>query len=161
MNRILKIVAVVALALSVVALAGCSTSTDSGESGGMSASPSGVWGYVAGEEYAQLEVEDTQVGVDSLTVARVLAPTDAWIVVHLDDNGKPGARVGLQHVSKGENLDVQVELKDVTTPKVIVAVHADKGENGVFDFDMDDMMKSPDRPFFVNEKELARVIRVK
>ncbi len=162
MNRILKISAVMALALSLSALAGCSASSEkNAKSDAMSAAPTGVWGYVAGEQYAQLEVEGAQLGVDSLTVARVLAPTDAWVVVHLDDNGKPGARVGVQHISKGENLDVQVELKDVTSPKVIVAVHADKGESGVFDFDMKNMMKSPDRPFFVNEKELATVVTVR
>jgi hypothetical protein len=94
-------------------------------------------------------------------VDRVLAPGDAWIVVHADDNGKPGMRIGLAHISKGESTDVKVELEDVTTAKVIVAVHADRGEKNEFDFDMMSPTMSPDRPYFVDEKELALVVTVR
>lgn len=119
-----------------------------------------VWGYVTGEEFGQLEVSD-QPGVDTLVVKRVKAPSDAWIVVHLDDNGMPGDRVGVQHISKGESRDVKVALKGITSEKVIVAVHADKGEADNFEFDMEDKLGSPDRPFFVNNKELAKVVTVR
>ena len=119
-----------------------------------------VWGYVTGDKFAQLEVSD-QPGVDKLVVKRVMAPTDAWIVVHLDDNGMPGDRVGVQHISKGVSRDVEVTLKGVTSEKVIVAVHADKGEADKFEFYMEDKLGSPDRPFFVNEKELAKVVTVR
>lgn len=119
-----------------------------------------VWGYVTGEEFGQIDVVD-QIGVDTLVVKRVKAPSDAWIVVHLDDNGKPGERVGIEHISKGESRDVEVELKGVTSEKVIVAVHADKGEADEFEFYMEDKMGSPDRPFFVNDKELAKVVAVR
>ena len=87
-----------------------------------------VWGYVAAEKNAQLAIDENQTGNDALVVKRVLAPTDAWVVVHLDDNGMPGDRVGLKHISKGESTDVEVPLKDVKSEKVIVAVHADKNE---------------------------------
>jgi len=119
-----------------------------------------VWGYVTGEEFGQLKVVD-QIGVDTLVVKRVKAPTDAWIVVHLDDNGMPGARVGVEHISKGESRNVKVSLKGVTSEKVIVAVHADKGEADKFEFYMEDKLGSPDRPFFVNNKELADVVTVR
>ena len=120
-----------------------------------------VWGYVAAADGAQLEIEADQLGTDELVVDRVLAPGDAWIVVHADDNGKPGMRVGLAHVDKGESIDVKVALEDVTTAKVIVAVHADRGEAGEFDFDMMSPTMSPDRPYFVDEKELALVVTVR
>lgn len=119
-----------------------------------------VWGYVTGADSGQLELTD-QIGVDTLVVERVKAPTDAWIVVHLDDNGMPGDRVGVQHISKGESRDVEVKLKGVTSEKVIVAVHADKGEADTFEFDMMDKLGSPDRPFFVGNKELAKVVTVR
>ena len=76
-------------------------------------------------------------------------------------NGKPGMRVGLAPVKRGESLDVKVPLKDLTTPKVIVAVHADKGTAGEFDFDMMNKEMSPDRPFFVDGAELAKVVTVR
>jgi len=119
-----------------------------------------VWGYVTGAEFGQLEVAD-QPGVDTLVVKRVKAPADAWIVVHLDDNGMPGDRVGVEHISKGESRNVKVALKGITSEKVIVAVHADKGEANKFEFYMEDKLGSPDRPFFVNNKELAKVVTVR
>ena len=53
---------------------------------------------------------------------------------------------------------MKVPLEDLTTPKVIVAVHADKGIAGTFDFDMMNKEMSPDRPFFVDGTELAKVV---
>lgn len=120
-----------------------------------------VWGYVASADSAQLELAEDQDGVDELVVDRVLTPGDAWIVVHADDNGKPGMRVGLARVEKGESTDIKVKLEELTTPNVIVAVHADKGKSGEFDFDMMNKEMSPDRPYFVDEKELAKVVKVR
>ncbi|MDO8848749.1 MAG: hypothetical protein Q7W51_10235 [Coriobacteriia bacterium] len=154
MNRPLTRLLVVALALGALALAGCTTDIEA------SHPTDGVWGYVAAADDAQLEIAGSATA-DALVVDRVLAPGDAWIVVHLDDDGAPGMRVGLQHVSEGESLDVAVALEDVTTETLIVAVHADKGAADEFDFDMDDPAGSPDRPYFVDEKELAVVVDVK
>ena len=148
--------ALAAMLAGTVALAGCTSPSDAETS-----DDPDVWGYVAAPDSAQLEIAADQTGTDELVVDRVLAPGDAWIVVHADDNGKPGMRVGLAHVSKGETTDVKVELEDVTTAKVIVAVHADRGERDEFDFDMMNAKMSPDRPYFVDEKELALVVTVR
>lgn len=158
MKRYIKVAVLIALALGSLALAGCAGQAKVEEGEEMKLPQ--VWGYVTGEKFAQLEVAD-QVGVDTLRVDRVVTPADAWVVVHLDDNGMPGERVGLKRISKGENLDVEVPLKDVTTEKVIVAVHADKGTPGEFDFDMERKMQSPDRPFFVNDEEMAKSVAVR
>ena len=120
-----------------------------------------VWGYVASADKAQLDVAENQNGANEIVVKRVLAPSDGWIVVHADMNGKPGMRVGLAPVKRGESLNVRVPIKDLTTPKVIVALHADKGTAGTFDFDMMNKEMSPDRPFFVNGAELAKVVTVR
>jgi hypothetical protein len=115
---------------------------------------------VAGENVA-LEVED-QAGVeDELAVSRVLAPDDSWIVVHLDDDGMPGMRVGLLLVAEGQSFDLKVPLDEpVTTRNVIVALHADRGERGKFEFDMEEFMRSPDKPYFVDLEEVAVVVGV-
>lgn len=155
MNRILRMSALLAVASVVLVSAGCMSSKPA------ATDTSKVWGYVAAPDKAQLEVAPDQNGVKDLVVKRVLAPSDAWVVVHADMNGKPGMRVGLAHVKKGESLNVKVPLKDLTTPKVIVALHADKGTPETFDFDMMNKEMSPDRPFFVNEKELALVASVR
>ncbi len=155
MKRILLASVMLALAGAALVATGCTTSKQA------ETDTSKVWGYVASADKAQLELDEQQDGAKSLVVKRVLAPSDAWVVVHADMNGKPGMRVGLAHVKRGESLDVKVPLKDVTTPKVIVAVHADKGTADKFDFDMMNKEMSPDRPFFVGGSELAKVATVR
>ena len=94
-------------------------------------------------------------------LARV-APNDAWIVVHLEKDGGPGQRVGLKHINSGETSDTVVKLDPVPlTPNLLVAVHTDAGDPGLFNFDMDDKLNSADQPFFVDGKELAIKVRVK
>lgn len=121
-------------------------------------SGSEVWGYVASADDAQLDVADEQSGTERIVVDRVQSPGPAWVVVHADDNGMPGERVGLAPIEQGESRDVEVELENVTTERVIVAIHADMGTPGEFDFDMMDKEASPDRPYFVDGKELAAVV---
>ncbi len=155
MKRIALASVMLALLGATVVLSGCSTaSMDKTDT-------SKVWGYVATADKAQLELDENQNGVDELVVKRVLSPTDGWIVVHADMNGKPGLRVGLAHVKRGESVNVKVKLKDLTTPKVIVAVHADKGTKDKFEFDMMNKEMSIDRPLFVNGKELAKFASVR
>jgi hypothetical protein len=155
MNTKMIAAALAVLAVGALVLTGCAGTTETAQK-----DPK-VWGYVASADSAQIDLADKQDGVDELVVDRVLAPGGAWVVVHADDNGKPGMRVGLAHVDKGENTNVKVKLKDLTTPKVIVAVHADKGEADKFDFDMMNKEMSPDRPYFVSGKELAKVVTVR
>ncbi len=143
------------LAIAALAVGGCTSSS----TGSMDTAK--VWGYVASADKAQLEVAENQDGVTELVVKRVLAPSDAWVVVHADMNGEPGMRVGLAPVKRGESLDVKIPLEDLTTPNVIVAIHADRGTAGEFDFDMMNKEMSPDRPFFVDEAELAKMVTVR
>jgi len=150
MNRTLTKVALVAGAVALLAAAGCTGAQSAEEK-----DPK-IWGYVASADSAKIDLAENQDGVDELVVDKVVAPGGAWVVVHADDNGKPGMRVGLTHIDKGESTDVKVKLKDLTTPKVIVAVHADRGTGKKFDFDMMNKEMSPDRPYFVEGKELAR-----
>jgi len=119
-------------------------------------------GVVVSEKAAKLVVAD-QPGADgSITVDSVTAPGPSWIVVHLDEGGKPGMRVGVVPVPGGTSTRVTVPLKNVMlTDKVIVALHADRGIAGVFEFDMKAFESSPDKPYFVGGKELAREVVVR
>lgn len=157
MNAYRSRIALAMLLIAALALAGCAVNPADAEK---SEDPE-VWGYVASANGAQLEVTEDQLGATELVVDRVLAPGDAWVVVHADDDGKPGMRIGLAPITKGESTDVRVELEEVTTPKVIVAIHADRGTRGEFDFDMMAPTMSPDRPYFVDGKELAAVVTVR
>lgn len=121
----------------------------------------GVWGYVASPRDASLALPESQPGATSLEVAHVSSPEPAWVVVHLEEDGMPGKRVGLLHVPKGISAGLSVKLSGFTGEKLIVAVHADRGTPDRFDFDMEKKEISPDRPFFVGGAELARVVSVK
>lgn len=156
MSKKFRIATAGVLAASLLVLAGCAGTERATES-----EDPEVWGYVASEKSAQLEMAEDQNGADELVVDRVLVPEDAWIVVHADDNGKPGERIGLLPIDKGESTDVKVKLDKTPTANVIVAIHADRGADDEFDFDMMAKEMSPDRPFFVDEKELAAVVTVR
>jgi hypothetical protein len=120
-------------------------------------------GVVVAERNAALDVADQPGVTDTLRVDRAFAPAESWIVVHLDDGGKPGMRIGLKHISAGDNAGETVELDTevALTDKVIVAIHADRGVRDRFEFDMDRFETSPDKPYFIDGMELAKVVRVR
>ncbi|KAF0209294.1 MAG: hypothetical protein FD171_19 [Actinobacteria bacterium] len=111
---------------------------------------------------ASIEASD-QIGAEgTIVIDEVDAPEDAWIVVHKAVDGAPGDRVGLQRVKKGQSSDIEVKLTEGLLPEqLIVALHADRGDDEVFDFDMMDKLGSPDQPFFVDGKEVAVVVAVR
>jgi len=125
------------------------------------AGPQAMVGVVVAARNASFDVSKPVTG-GQLTVDRVLAPDDSWVVVHLDMDGKPGTRVGVAHVAAGTSTDVVVELDPAVplTDKLIVALHADRGTRGKFEFDMKQFESSPDKPYFVDGKELAKEIPV-
>ena len=88
MKRTLVKVALVASAVALLAAVGCTgpQSAEEKRHEGLGLRRLGRLG--------QLELAENQDGVDELVVDKVVAPGGAWIVVHADDNGKPGMRVG-------------------------------------------------------------------
>jgi hypothetical protein len=75
----------------------------------------------------------------------------------------PGERLGFTQIPAGTSTDVKVALDPkITLPdSVLVAVHADRGTPGTFEFDMTDKFNSPDQPFFVDGNEVATKVVVK
>lgn len=155
MNRILAPATLAALIAGALTLGGCAPAAEADHP------TDGVWGYVTSADSAALELATDQAGATELIVDRVLAPGDAWVVVHLDDDGAPGMRVGLASVAKGETIDLRIELEGDLTDSLIVALHADRGTPGEFDFDMESPATSPDRPYFIGGAELATVANVR
>ena len=118
-------------------------------------------GVVATKNVASVEVMDQPGAKGSITVASVKVPGPSWIAVHLDDNGMPGQRIGLQAIPAGTSRDVVVKIDDIAlTDKLIVAVHADAGIIGTFEFSKDAFDSSPDKPYFVGGMELAMELGV-
>jgi hypothetical protein len=118
-------------------------------------------GVVATKSTASVEVMDQPGAKGSITVASIRVPGPSWIAVHLDDNGMPGKRIGLQAVPGGTSTHVQIKIDDVKlTDKLIVAVHADRGIIGTFEFSPKTFDASPDKPYFVDGMELAMKVKV-
>jgi hypothetical protein len=155
MNRLLKIAGIV---LAVVTIAGAATYAYTASRG-----ETKMLGVVVAAKNAAFDVRDQPGVFTTIAVGPVLAPGPSWVVVHLDMDGKPGPRVGLAHVDAGETRTVTVVLdpKIELTEKLLVALHADRGVTGAFEFDMDKFEASPDKPYFVDGMELAKAVRVR
>lgn len=131
-----------------------------------------AWGTIAGageamgvmttESSAGIVVADQVGSTKSVTIDLVRAPKDSFVVVHQFDGTMPGERVGYVSVPKGESRDVEVELDPgvALTPQLIAAIHVDGGIRGTLEFDMDDMERSTDRPYFIGETEVAAPFKV-
>jgi len=132
--------------------------------GAFAGAPGGM-GIVAAQGDALIEAVAQPGSAEARTVVidRAVSPEAAFIVIHENNDGKPGMRVGIEPIPPGESTDVVVELDSMAElgDSVIAAVHADRGTLGQFDFDMDNMMHSADRPFFVDGHEVAVVIAIR
>jgi hypothetical protein len=84
---------------------------------------------------AAITASDGRYNGKELTLT-VHSPESGWAVIHLDENGQPGADIGHAAIHQGENKNVQVELERKVKPgeHLIVMLHEDKGEKGRFEF---------------------------
>ncbi len=91
----------------------------------------------ASSEEGLLEVADQTLNNRTLTIARVIAPQDSWIVIYEDDDGAPGAVIGHAQALQGERLDARVTLeRDPVDGETLYAwLHEDTGASGTFEFD--------------------------
>jgi hypothetical protein len=72
----------------------------------------------------------------SVYAESVLSKGPGWLVIHKDDNGKPGGVAGYAAVKDGYNEDVEVELDPAqVTPMLWPMLHVDDGAAGKYEFD--------------------------
>ena len=78
---------------------------------------------------------DAKLKGDTLTLD-VTSPQPGWAVIHKVVNGKAGEHIGEAQISKGKNKNVRIHLTEKASPKeqLIVMLHEDKGQKGVFEF---------------------------
>jgi len=82
-------------------------------------------------------ISDQKLASDnSLTVDKVIAAVDGWIVIHADNNGAPGTVLGHAAVKAGENDSVKVTLDDVNDLGTVAwaMLHIDAGTMGTYEF---------------------------
>jgi len=103
-----------------------------------------------------VEASDQAIENGSITVAKVTASKDGWIVAHLDEGGKPGKVLGNTAVKAGDNTNVAIKLsEDVPVGgKLWPMLHVDAGTIGTYEF------PGPDAPVQVNGNIVMKQITV-
>jgi hypothetical protein len=108
-----------------------------GMGGGMSAAPSDdgmAQGVVADSDRASIDIgSSSRVSSEGVLVARVVAPSDGWVVV--DSALGAGRPLGITWVPEGESREVLVKLTAANAPRAVVSLHVDRGKARVWEYD--------------------------
>ena len=85
-----------------------------------------------------------------LTIASVISPDPAWLVIHAQHEGQVGEVLGVTAVPPGGGSDITVTLDPLgATPRLVAILHQDGGEAGQFEF------PGPDDPILDNGDVVA------
>ena len=78
---------------------------------------------------------DQEIIDNKVLVSEVVSSGPGWIVIHADDEGKPGQILGYSSVGKGSNNNVVVDIdSSAATQRLFAMLHTDKGIIGNFEF---------------------------
>jgi plastocyanin len=84
-------------------------------------------------------VRDQAIAEGTVTIDEVSAAEPGWIVIHIDDNGSPGAVIGYAPVGIGHHPDVVVTIDSAqATPTLHAMLHVDAGVIGEYNFPGED-----------------------
>ncbi len=84
---------------------------------------------------ASVEISDQAIEHGAVTVAKINAAVDGWVVIHVDADGKPGPVIGYAQVPAGESKDVKVTVDESqATAKMFAMLHVDEGTKGAYEF---------------------------
>jgi plastocyanin len=103
-----------------------------------------------------VEASDQPLVDGGITVAKVTAGQDGWIVAHLDEGGKPGKVLGQTAVKTGDNANVKIKLSESVAVggKLWPMLHIDAGAIGTYEF------PGPDAPVIVGGNIVMKQISV-
>ncbi len=162
MRRALAVITIVIAVLLFVGCAGAESEqppaagAGMGAEGGMASAGGMVAGVVAASRDASIVVDPSQDLADRITVKRVLAPADGWVVVR--STLPTGGVLGATRVSRGESSNVEVRLDATDDAQVIVGLHVDRGQRGSLDFDPNRPARSNDKLVLVNRRPLEQTV---
>jgi hypothetical protein len=99
------------------------------------ADPYAASGGDATSTTASVEISDQAIENGAVTVAKINAAVDGWIVIHVEADGKPGPVIGYAQVPAGESTDVKVTIDPtLATTKMFAMLHVDEGIKGTYEF---------------------------
>jgi len=90
----------------------------------------------AADEADSIDADDQSLVNGTVTVGEVNASQDGWMVIHIDEGGKPGKVIGHTAVKKGDNYGVGVKLSEAVPVggKLWPMLHVDAGKIGTYEF---------------------------
>lgn len=99
---------------------------------------------------ALVEVDDMRVS-GAFSIARVVMPTDGWVIVRAVRDGRPAELIGAARVPRGESRHVAVptDRARALPAEAVVSLLADRGRAGVFEYATgtgDDVVVGGERP---------------
>ncbi|QQG38551.1 MAG: hypothetical protein HYS32_03005 [Candidatus Woesearchaeota archaeon] len=162
MNKKAKLLILGLLALSIAFIVGCSKASEATEQGNTTlgdqdSQPAAQAAPVVEEAVAEttadltttksalVVVEDQAIKGGSITVSSVTAESDGWVVIHANDNGKPGVAIGQEIVKAGSNvLLLLVVDESKATPILFAMLHSDAGVLGTFEESLDMPLEGDD-----------------
>lgn len=115
-----------------------------------------VWAAPSAAEADSVEAEDQPIVNGTITVKKINASQDGWIVVRLDSGGNLGDVIGHTALKKGATSAAVIKLnQDVPVGgKLWPILHIDAGQLGTYEF------PGPDAPVFVNNMMVGQQITV-
>jgi len=100
--------------------------------------PTDMYGSAGGDvapTTASVAIGDQPIEAGTVTVSKIQAAVDGWIVIHTDAEGKPGPVIGYAPVPAGESSDVSVTIDaSQATPMMFAMLHVDEGVKGTYEF---------------------------
>jgi hypothetical protein len=107
-------------------------------------------------------VEGVQRDGGTLTFSEIQIVGDGWLVIHPFEDGAPNGDkyTGATFLKDGKSTNVSIEVyKGLTAgEKMIVMLHSDSNENGIFDFVFVDERNVMDRAVFEGSTMIGHVI---
>lgn len=91
-----------------------------------------------------------------IRIARVVAPVDGWLVAR--SATAPGAVLGKASVKRGESTDIVIPVEFLDSARVRIALHADRGTHGTFEFDPIARQAGTDMPVFADGVRVERAL---
>lgn len=115
-------------------------------------------GVIAAARNASITVGATPATSRGITIDRVLAPSDGWLVVRSDY--QPGSVLGTVAVRAGETRAVTLPFTTLDGPRVRVALHVDRGVRGTFGFLPALPERNTDKPVFAEGLPIEATVEI-
>jgi hypothetical protein len=94
-----------------------------------------VVALAAAQATDKVTASDQAISNNTVTIPKVTATQDGWIVIHAQANGNPGPDIGHAAVKAGDNNNVVVTIDpSKATPVVYAMLHIDAGTKGTYEF---------------------------